>query len=329
MKTIQKLFAVAALGAALNANATSIFFFGDSLSDTGNTQLFLQSLRDPVTGARTVPDSAIPTTQFPYANGQYTDSFGGGVWSQQFAARLGTTATPSLTGGSNFAFAGARTYSSPGNVPGLGDQVGFYLTSPISGARSNAADLFVIMIGGNDIQAALESGNAAAGLAAGLGNIRAAVGALYADGARHFLIANMPRADLTPRVQSFGAPTVAGFKGFEDAWNANFNALIGGLSGALVGSDIDVLDLASLGSLTTAQFAAAGITNTTDACFTAAAGTQMRVCRESQYSDSFHPTSRAHTIIADLALNAIPLPGTAALLGLGFLGFAALRRKAA
>ena len=321
MKTIQKLFAVAALGAALNANAASIFFFGDSLSDTGNTQLLLQGLG--------VPNSSIPTTQLPYANGQYTDAFGGGVWSQQFAARLGTTAAPSLAGGTNFAFAGARSYTNTGGVPGLGDQVGFYLTSPLSGARSNAADLFVIMIGGNDIQAALESGNAAAGLATGLGNIRSAVGGLYADGARRFLIANMPRADLTPRVQSFGAGVVAGFKGFEDAWNANFNALIGGLSVGLVGSDIDVLDLASLGSLTTAQFATFGITNTTDACFNVAAGSQARVCRESQYSDSFHPTSRAHTIIADLALNAIPLPGTAALLGLGFLGFAALRRKAA
>ena len=321
MKTIQKLFAVAALSTALNANATGIFFFGDSLSDTGNTQLLLQGLG--------VPNSAIPTTQAPYANGQYTDAFGGGVWSQQFAARLGTTAAPSLAGGTNFSFAGARSYTVTGGVPGLGDQVGFYLTSPLSGARSNAADLFVIMIGGNDIQAALESGNAPAGLATGLANIRSAVGSLYADGARRFLIANMPRADLTPRVQSFGPGVVAGFKGFEDAWNANFNALIGGLSVGLVGSDIDVLDLASLGSLTTAQFAAFGITNTRDACFDVAAGAQMRVCRESQYSDSFHPTSRAHTIISDLAFNAIPLPGTAALLGLGFLGFAALRRKVA
>ena len=321
MKTIQKLFAVAALSTALNANATGIFFFGDSLSDTGNTQLLLQGLG--------VPNSAIPTTQAPYANGQYTDAFGGGVWSQQFAARLGTTAAPSLAGGTNFSFAGARSYTVTGGVPGLGDQVGFYLTSPLSGARSNAADLFVIMIGGNDIQAALESGNAPAGLATGLGNIRSAVGSLYADGARRFLIANMPRADLTPRVQSFGPGVVAGFKGFEDAWNANFNALIGGLSVGLIGSDIDVLDLASLGSLTTAQFAAFGITNTRDACFDVAAGAQMRVCRESQYSDSFHPTSRAHTIISDLAFNAIPLPGTAALLGLGFLGFAALRRKVA
>ena len=318
MKTIQKLVAVAALSAALNANATSIFFFGDSLSDTGNTQLLLQSLG--------VPNSQIPTTQAPYANGQYTDQFGGGVWSQQFAARLGATAAPSLAGGTNFSFAGARSYTNTGGVPGLGDQVGFYLSSPLSGARSNAADLFVIMIGGNDIQAALESGNPGAGIAAGLGNIRAEVGRLYADGARHFLIANLPRADLTPRVRELGFS--APFKAFEDGWNAGFNQLIGGLSAGLVGSDIDVLDLATLGSLSTAQFAALGITNDRDACFTSV-GSLMRTCQSSLYSDSFHPTSIAHTAISNLAFNAVPLPGTAALLGLGFLGFAALRRKAA
>ena len=323
MKTIQKLVAVAAaataLSVAVNANATSIFFFGDSLSDTGNTQLLLQGLG--------VPNSQIPTTQAPYANGQYTDAFGGGVWSQQFAARLGAAAAPSLAGGTNFSFAGARTYTNTGGVPGLGDQVGFYLSSPLSGAKSNSADLFVIVIGGNDIQAALESGNPGAGLATGLANLRTEVGRLYADGARHFLIANMPRADLTPRVRELGFS--APFKLFEDGWNAGFNQLIGGLSAGLVGSDIDVLDLAGLGSLSTAQFAALGITNQDDACFTAPIGSLMRTCRSSLYSDSFHPTSLAHTAIANLALNAIPLPGTAALLGLGFLGFAALRRKAA
>jgi phospholipase/lecithinase/hemolysin len=107
------LFLAATLAAG-NAQAlpfTGLVIFGDSLSDSGNNAIVLSPNVTPVpiSGNTFIPD-------FPYASGHYTN---GQVWAQRFASALGLSATPVLAGGTDFAFAGART--GPLNPNGLLD----------------------------------------------------------------------------------------------------------------------------------------------------------------------------------------------------------------
>lgn len=317
--TFSKLIAATSLvfgmAVATQANATAVYFFGDSLSDTGN---------------KTV---GIP---FPYAPGQVTDAFGNGVWANTFAAALGGSAVSSArTGGTNFAEAGARTYSYTDNgvsYRGVGAQVdAFQMAFPLI-SSTRASDVFVIMIGGNDIQPGLQSGDAPGSIAAGLTNIRNAVIDLYSNsGARHFLIADMPAASATPRVQGLGFS--GPFAAYERGWNLNFAQLIAGLSGSLGGIDVDVLNLSAIAGYTDPQLTALGFNPLikNNACFDVQASPPVLTgvatrCAGYLWSDPFHPSSAGHRVIADLALRAVPLPGSIALLGLGLLGLFGSRR---
>ncbi len=215
-------------------------------------------------------------------------------------------------------------------VPGFDKQVTSYINA--SSAKSSSSDLFVIMIGGNDVAAGLTAALAAQNpnevanaITYGLGQLQSGISKLILDGASHFLIANMPDVAATPRVQGQGAAVIGGVNAFVGGWNAGFNSLIMGLQ-ANPSLDIDVLDLYGLGSQASALFAARGISNPVNgACLPANAAD----CRSYYYSDPFHPSSTVHSMIADAATRAVPLPGTIALFGLGLVGLISLRRKAA
>jgi phospholipase/lecithinase/hemolysin len=331
MKSVVRPLLALLLSLSAQANAGSIYFFGDSLSDTGNTSAYFANQ----TPAVIVPNYVAGVT--PYAAGQYTDNFGAGVWSQQFAAALGqpNEARFSLAGGHNYSWAGARTYSGAGLLPGLDLQVATYIGAP---GVSKSEDLFVIMIGGNDVKPALEaaamaSSPAASGLAIGtavangLGNIQAAVNALYADGGRRFLIANMPDVGSTPNVRLSGPAAVAGANAVVDLWNANFRDLILGLNGK-AGIDVDVLDMYGLAKISPAYYQSLGFTDLTNTCFVSATTATLQNCSTYFYSDDFHPTSAAHSIIARTALAAVPVPASLALVLVGFIGLFLSRRKA-
>jgi outer membrane lipase/esterase len=306
------------LAFSVSAQASSIYFFGDSLSDTGNTSAKF--------------GGAVPviTAGTPYEPGQYTNDTAAntGVWSSQFAARMGTTAIRSSAGGTNYSFAGAKTYDSNG-IDGINTQVSTYIAA--TSARSSVNDLYVIMIGGNDVGAGLTSGNPGLAIQQGLTNIANAVQSLYADGARHFLVANMPDVAATPFVRSQGAQAVGGSQFFANAWNTNWTTTMNALSANLPGIDLDRLDFTALAAYATANASALGFTNITDTCFvnatTSPPQTTLQDCSKFFYSDDFHPTVNAHSVIAEFAVRAVPAPGALALIGLGLAGLLATRRK--
>jgi outer membrane lipase/esterase len=320
-KLLASTVAVVGLAVASHANATAVYFFGDSLTDTGNKT------------------AGIP---FPYAPGQVTDAFGNGVWANTFAAAFGANAVSSATrGGTNFAEAGARTYSytdtnaTTGAITsynGVGAQVDLFQAAFPTRDPNRASDIFVIMIGGNDIQPGLA--DRVGTIASGIANIRGAVLDLYNNsGARHFLIADMPAASSTPRVRSFGSAVRSAFSSYESDWNVSFARMIAGLNGSLGGIDVDVLNLSAIAGYNDAQLTALGFNPLLQekACFDVQAsppvitGVATR-CAGYLYSDPFHPSSAGHRVIADLALRAVPLPGSVALLGLGLLALFGSRR---
>lgn len=316
--------AVAAFAPAQAAKVDSIVFFGDSLSDTGN-------IWHATTGFPPPPYFQGTSGAGPDRTGGQWSDYLGPSWPSVFAAQFGLLATPSVVGGNNFAWGGARTGVNPaaGAAPWLDQQVAQYLASrapaPSAASTSNSIDtrLYSLMIGGNDV--ANNLGDPAA-LANGINSIVNSLTTLYGAGGRQFLVSNVPDIGATPEFQGREA-AVPGITAFASAWTVQWNMALEAALNSLVlpGASIGFLDLYALGKDPTLL---AGFANTTDACLTAAG-----LCADPTqyfYWDSFHPTSRTHASIADFAARAVGVPEPAALslmlLGLGGLAAASRRR---
>jgi len=149
MLPLRQLVVAASLAALSHASVAfgGLFVFGDSLSDSGNDALAIgANAAQVITGNTYIPSQ-------PYASGQFTN---GDVWVKDFAALIGLApfGQPSLAGGGNFAFGGARVATDgPGLAPSLAAQTGMFLSARSGVAPSDA--LYVLEGGGNDARDAL------------------------------------------------------------------------------------------------------------------------------------------------------------------------------
>ena len=251
-RPVRSPLAAAVLAAVLAAPAaaasfSNAYFFGDSLSDTGNIYTYY--------------GGALPVA--PYYQGRFSD---GPVWVEYLAAGIGhaDAAKASLLGGNNYAWGGARTNG--GSVPSLLAQVGSF-TSAAGSLDPNA--LYVVVAGGNDMRDA-RSGNPAnigAAAAAATSNLKTALGLLAADGAKNVLVANLPDLGWTPEAMALGVTAAS-----TQATNA-FNALMGGVVsyGQGIGLTMSFFDLAGLSLAVRNDVlnnggATYGITNITTPC---------------------------------------------------------------
>ncbi len=311
VRTAAALTALCA-GAAQAATFSTAYFFGDSLSDTGNVYA--------ATGGVTPPS--------PYFNGRFSD---GPVWVEYLAAGIGhaSAAQASLLGGNNYAWGGART-SGGTSVPSVLAQVGSFLGST---ASIDANALYVVVAGGNDMRDARsgDPANIGAAATAATDNLKTAIGLLAAKGAKHVLVANLPDLGATPEAVALGVTGVS-----TQATNA-FNALMGGVVsyGQGIGLTMSFFDFAALGAAVrtdalTNGGAVYGITNVTSPCG-AFAGPTGASCSVSQFSDALHPSAISHQFMGAAAVAAVPEPATYGLmaLGLGVLAAVARRRQAA
>ena len=328
---IRRLLGSLALGlAALCGTAaqagpySDMYVFGDSLSDTGN--LFL------ATGGTQPPAGQ------PYFNGRFSN---GPLWVDHLAAGLGLPAgaAPSLLGGNNYAFAGARTGAS-GSPPGVLAQVAGIWAPTHAVADANA--LYVVVGGGNDMRDARStfSGNTAADAAGRQAAAQTAVNNLYSSlallasrGAKHVLLANLPDLGQTPEAALLGLQFAS-----SDV-SARFSALMVGLetlAEATLGLDIDLLDLAGIANAVRADAinnggGVYGITNVTAPCTGFAGSAQFggTSCNVSSFSDALHPSARAHAIFGQAALRLVPEPASALLVLVALGGLVAQRRRVA
>jgi phospholipase/lecithinase/hemolysin len=306
---------------------TAIYSFGDSLSDVGNVY---------IGKGGTEPAS-------PYVNGQFSN---GPVWVQDLAARLGLPAlTPSLAGGSDYAFGGATTGSSYTNnslVPNLAQQVGAFFLGH-SSAPSNA--LYTFSIGANDLFAILD------GSTGGLTPLQAAAAAaqvvaseagdLEVGGAKDLALFDVPDLGVTPEITALGQTVSTE----ATALSAYFDQQVL-LDLAPVEADgLTVFDLNTFALIDEAvndpsEF---GFSNVTAPCWTGAftgyatggsiCSTLPAVQDTYLFWDDVHPTAAGHLLVADAALSAmglaVPEPSTWAmiLLGLAGLGVMGYRRE--
>lgn len=284
---------------------SSVFFFGDSLSDSGNNAIVVGGA---VTAVPIASDAFVPT--YPYASGRYTNGL---VWAQSFATRLGTSATPSLLGGSDYAYGGARTGPAGAGFPySLRDQVNQFLGT-LAGPVP-AESLFVLAGGGNNARDAL---SAVAGGADPMATIAATaygfvsdalamVSQLVSVGADDIVVWTAPNIAFAPAVTALGSAEAIGFAdALAGAMNASLAAAL-----APYADVVQIFDLNRLLLDIVEHPLAYGLLNVTDACAASAA------CDPSTYLfwDGIHPTSAGHALIADAMFALVPVPGSLALL---------------
>ena len=157
-------------------NYTSLTVLGDSLVDAGNIAI--------ATGGTT------PPAALGYYNGRFTNGYD---YVDLLSIDLfGVPTTPSLNGGTNFAFGGARATTTSG-VPDLAEQMGLFQGYLAGGGTIDANGLYVLSFGGNDIFN-LPDGypSVDAALRAASASIAGAVQTLNDWGVRNILLTDFP-----------------------------------------------------------------------------------------------------------------------------------------
>jgi len=333
----------AGLGLATLALAqpySNLYVFGDSLSDVGNDYA--------ITGG------AVPTAAY-YTNGTTVGRFTDGLnYADVLAAGLGLSLTPSVLGGNDYAFGGARVNSSQAGLPPTAQSFNQQITAfDSTHALADPNALYVLWIGANDMsdaitQAALaaQANNPAAAAAAvssaitaTLQGVGGAIQNLASLGATHFLIPNLPDLSLTPQVSSLLSPQLSGLaQNVSQSYDA---ALAATLSQAPFTSlDIHQLNVYALQTAISNNPGAYGFTNTTSSCYTGevdgsqlAGGPVPSVCGSPStyvYWDYEHPTATLHADLGAAALAAaVPEPAQWAMLACGLAALAWRRRARA
>lgn len=308
-KSVYLLAACTAL--PVNAGALGpfdeIFVFGDSLSDGGNLQVIAPEF---------VPNP-------PYPNGQFTN---GETWTTQLGL------TPSLLGGTNFAFGGARTVdNSPADaIPDLLAQIAAFTSSR---STLGANSLGVIWVGGNDFLDFQDvpdpTDEQFAGFVGGIaGTINTGVQQLVAAGLSDVVVFGQPSFGALPQFNGdlIGA---AAADGASFLLNNAIEATATGLNAALPDADVSFFDLDTI-----VQDVLAGLPEETrgQQCLETL-GVEGCLANPDNFLffDDIHPVEGVHTILADAFaeefLQPVPLPAGGALLLTGLAGFGVWARR--
>jgi phospholipase/lecithinase/hemolysin len=317
---------------ALALPYSGIYFFGDSLTDVGNVQNTYAAVPHPPGAPAVIPGPPYDT------QGRASN---GAIYADVLAAGLGFSATPSTAGGNNYAYGGARTRYQTLGFPfkGILDQIATFTALP---GGADPAALYVVWGGANNLQDLIVGktvdalGQPIPDLFGTIGDLQSAILQLYGDGARSFLVPNVPNLALTPRVSEFGAAAQAGATQLTLVFNALLGQALFNLEQTL--SDIEIIAFDTYAALNSivADPSSYGLSNTSDRCYT---GDDLgftgggSVCADPDsylFWDGIHPTTAVHTILGQQLLAAVvPEPGTLALVSLALFGVVQVRRRRA
>jgi phospholipase/lecithinase/hemolysin len=296
----------------------ALYAFGDSGTDTGNVY-------DSTGGA--VPASP------PYHDGRYSN---GGNWLDTLAIDLGGLKdTASLSGGTNYAYGGAVT--GPGTsisptVPTLVQQAGMF-TASLGGGAADPNALYVIWGGGNDVR---DGGNPSRSMSGAVANTSSVITQLANDGAKNFLVMNLPNLGLAPQAIAEGSATQTEWNSLSQSFDSGLAGTVPGLESLDGGIKITLVDMYDFLNDIISDPSAYGFTDVTDACYTGQTdGVGGSVCADpSQYLfwDKIHPSAAADVLIGNYAysqldLVSVPEPGVFWLTISGLGGLALVRRR--
>ena len=267
---------------------TRIVSFGDSLTDTGN--LYAATGQPPA----------------PYDMGRFSN---GPLWIEYLANQLGVAApTPSLLGGSNYAWAGAATGDglAPPGVPNTGLQISTYLASNTPGATQ----LFTLWAGANDFL-----GYGQTNPSIPVSNIGGEITTLANAGAKFFMVPNLPLLGDLPLTNTLPQSQRDALNQLTSSFDSLLHSELSQLRQSL-GITIYEPDIKSFAENVIANPAQYGFTNVT----TSALGDGVLSGQGYLFWDSIHPTTDGHQLLAGVAAaSMVPEPDSMTLM-LGSLG---------
>jgi phospholipase/lecithinase/hemolysin len=340
---------LAALPATAQAAPSTLYVFGDSLSDNGNLYAYTGQ-PNPVTGGLAIPVAP------PYAQGGFTNgpNYAERLWDALgFAGDL----APVVLGGTNYAVGGARSrYHSfdvgAGGLPvadpaafaslSLSGQMDRYGAAASAGADSSA--LYLVWAGANDLQDVLQlaltqgAGAANVRLEQAVADVVGVIGDLVALGARQLLVPTVPDIGAMPVVAAIGVGAQQVARQYSLAFNQAIDAALQAVTGT---PDLELLRFDAFGLLdrVAQEPAASGFTNIADACLqglylvpTPGAPAPTICSNPDRYLfwDIVHPSASAHVIIgremyADVRAAFVPEPASPMLLLAAVLALLASR----
>ncbi|MBA4138497.1 MAG: hypothetical protein C0518_14420 [Opitutus sp.] len=297
--------AAAAIAQPAQRSYSNYYFFGDSLTDSGNT--FALTGSPPA----------------PYFNGRVSNGI---TYAEYLASGLAAAVTTSSNAARlNFAFAGATAM--PGSaVPSLAQQIGMYQAR---GITANPNGLYVLLAGANDLLNALQvpanqNGTAMANTGVGASTaVTTAVQSLAALGAKNILVLNLPDISRTPRFTTgSGAPGAIFMRAGVEAYNRDIAGRLGQIT---LPPDVN-LTLVDLGAvfdriLTNASHFGFSVTNQ-EYLGVLQSGANPGNVNGYMFWDGIHPTTRSHAVFAQVlteVLNPEFVLGTAAVQGTAVL----------
>jgi phospholipase/lecithinase/hemolysin len=292
----------------------AIYAFGDSLSDAGNLS---------ISTAGTTPVSP------PYYKQQYGILSGnvfsnGPTWVQNLSIALGLgTLAPSLAGGTDFAYGGAETGSTPQNAD-LPAYAAISLPAQLSEFRTqvpspSANALYTLSVGANDIDDILATPTLTAqqqttDVNTAVANEISFVSHLIGDGARNLLVLDVPDLGKIPEITQGlddGSDTPsAGYDAQASQLASEYNTALNSQLAGITGVNVHVVNTYALLDDAIADPAAYGLTNVTtpvwNGSFTSASSGTLAAtttAEQDQYLfwDDYHPTETGHQAIAESA----------------------------
>ena len=310
------LLLVATVSSAKEKQFDRIIVFGSSLSDSGNAFTILSDSQaygfdescnigtpSNVPPYDKLDDFLIPDGSYAIGGHHITN---GATWVEQFSRSKGLSGDtrPALgnegTKASNYAVGGARVADKPCRF-NLSNQLMAYEQDAMLPTENT---LFVLEIGGNDVRDALATQDPTI-IGYALHTIAYTIETLYAQGARKFLLVNVPAIGETPALKKLdtmipGVAVAANFLTSE--FNSNLGVYQNLLNDTLADVDIRTLDLQTLLNDIIANPESFGITNTEDACITP--DVAPFTCKNPDsylFWDGIHPTKVVHGIMAQKA----------------------------
>lgn len=295
---------------------SALYSFGDSLSDAGNLSI-------------TTTASGVEPVSPPYYQEKYGSISGnvfsnGPTWVQDLSIALGLgTLKPTLAGGTDFAFGGAETGTTPQNASDPAIQA---LSLPAQLQSFQAAEpnisptaLFTVSIGANDLldilaDPTLTQTQQATDVAAAVTNEISFVRSLVADGAKNVLVLNVPDLGKTPDVTSGAANGTnvpsADLTAEATQLSASYDSSLATQLAGITGATIQIVNADTLIDDAVASPATYGLTNVTTPVwsgnFTSASSgtltsTDVATQDQSLFFDHLHPTETGQLAVMQAA----------------------------
>ncbi|KRF02201.1 transporter [Frateuria sp. Soil773] len=303
---------------------SKVVVIGDSLSDSGNISL------------ATAP-GVQPPLRFTTNPGTTT--------AENVAKALGFTLSPSLAGGTDYAFGGAGLLhnAAAGPIPTLPQQLQMYLGA--NGGKADANALYQVWGGANDIFYLTATTTDPNALAAGAGAAAQTevklLGQLQAAGAKYVVVYNLPDIGKTPSAAAGGAAAQAGGTQLSLVYNGILDAGVNQLSGS--GLNVIPVNTFQLLNEVIANPAAYGFSNVTAPACTGGDGSSAHCGPQGSglpvtyapgtektylFADGVHPTTAAHAMLGQYVVSVIRAPEQISMLGEAPLAASAAQYRA-